>query len=900
MAKKFGSEPAAARTATGPADHEHEHEHEHGNPDLTAFEYYGSPVAVPERRADTVRSLAGRWPQHYLPALDTPIHVLAAFEYRRTPRHLPLPASHWADDDLLNFLADRPVPTSLSPNTRRCILALNDADLGRQSHFWAWLFPIPDPELDTKFDPDGTLVRPPRMSVHFLLRYDSDKSQRLRCHTHQNLERVWRLLGFTPYHPSNSTARTQLLPRAPDGQQGLGWDTDKASLIPKLVSRVLRHLRLLGWAFEAELTYSALLEHMAPKTHRSAALASHEALWRRIVRWELADRLLQSVCKHYLEAAIPHGQCSVPSPRDVVDMVKTSPFASEEAAAKVDAAHDLWLKLQTDRNRGLAVDAGLRIEPWGRQPARDQYAAGLLQASCPCLSALGGVPEPPPPSGVGRRAASRDAMRSARNSRGLGNKHSTAAGSGPPELPGPQRGLATFISSLGLAYDPARIPAITAGSAPALWLDAPSHPQHVRIAQAIVALGEAGQQHRANELYNAVMQRARGTPVNTAPFRAALESLPEPHPGPRLGGGSYGTPTTARKRRKRTRPLTVGADGERELGRERRRRLWGTAMTPVADDDGRGVGGDERSEHPEHPEQRPWHTCTMGVLGRNGLRCSYHLTQDSSSPTPRLTTGRPAKRTASPDGVGGQQPRKETGRLQRVRRPSLGFEPPDTARQPPARPPSPSSARRRDSGAPASARAATPSSATPSTAPPSSATPQPAAPSPVVPSHATPSPATPSHAFPCSAIPSPAAASPALPSPAMSERESSPPDKRPRPASPPDILSVACNTRLPSSVPTTPPPPPTPASSEFVSPAPGSSPPLPLPSFPPSHGGGGCDDGHNAPHDSGGSDDADQETSSPFDERPGSSLAEAHGTDEACSAEAEDLLLGLHVARPME
>ena len=921
MAKIFGSEPAAARAATaGPADHDDDHEH--GNPDPTASEHYGSPAAVPKRRANTVRSQAGRWPQHYLPALDTPIHVLAAFEYRRTPRHLPLPASHWADDELLNFLADRPVPTKLSPNTRHHILALKDADLGRQPHFWAWLFPIPDCELDTDSDPDGTPVNPPRMSVHFLLRYDSDESQRLRCHTHQNLERVWRLLGFNPCHPPNPTARTQLLPRRPAGQQGLGWDTDKASLIPNLISRVLRHLRLLGWAFEAELTYSALLEHMAPKTHRSAALASHEVLWRRIVRWELADHLLQSVCKHYLEAAIPQGQSSVPSPRDIADMVKTSPFAREEAAAKVDAAHDLWLKLQTDRNGGLAVDAGLRIEPWGRQPARDQYAAGLRQAGCPCLSALGGIPVTPLPSGVGRRDASRGAMSSARNNRGLRNRHSAAAGSGPPASQGLESDLATFVSSIGLAYDPARIPTITAGSAPALWLDTPSHPQHIRIAKAIVDLGMAGQQHRANELYNAVMQRARGTPVNTAPFRAALESLPEPHPGPRLGGGnggdSCGTPTTSRKCRKRTQPLTVGADGERELGRERRRRIWGTAITPVADNDGRGIGGDERGEYPEnpepleypeHPEQRPWHT--VSVLQRNGLRCSYHLMEDSSSPTPRPTASRPAKRTAFPDGVGGQEPEKGTGGVQRVRQPSLGFEPPEAARQPPARPPNPSSARGRDSGTPTSARAVTPSSATPSTAPPSSATSQPAAlspvvpsratPSPVVPSHATPSPVTPSQASPCPTIPSSAAASPSLPSSAMSEHESSPPDKRPRPASPPDILSVACNTRLPSSVPTTPPSPPTPASSELVSPVPGSSPPLPLPSFPPSYGGGGCDDdGDSALHGFGGGGDAGQEPSSPFDERPGSYLTRAHGMEETCSAEAEGLLLGLHVSRPME
>ena len=93
-------------------------------------------------------------------------------------------------------------------------------------------------------------------------------------------------------------------------------------------------------------------------------------------------------------------------------------------------------------------------------------------------------------------------------SRRLGSRRSTAGNGLPraiPVMPGPQMDLAAFTASLGLAYDPARIPANTAGSAPAPWLDVPSHPKHARIAQAIVTLGAIGQQHRSNELFNAVM-----------------------------------------------------------------------------------------------------------------------------------------------------------------------------------------------------------------------------------------------------------------------------------------------------------------------------------------------------------------------------------------------------------
>ena len=322
VAEKLCSEPAG-RGNREPGRRNHGHEHEHEQQKLAKPKYdrpklrhdklsfiSDSHVAVLERRADTVRSTPGRWPQHYLPALDTPVHVLAAFEHCRPIQFSPLVVCYWADDDRLNLLADRPLPTVVSPATRRCMLAMDDADLGRRPDLWPWLFPISD-ELDTAFDSDGTPVRQPCMPAHFLLRYDADKSQQLRCHTHQNLERVWRLLGITPHHPANPLARTQWLHLAgvsrlglelgqgqEQQQQGLGWEADKASLVPQLVARVLRHLRMLGWAFEAELTYSVLLEHMAPPPGHSATLVRHEVQWRRVARWELADHLLQSVCKH--------------------------------------------------------------------------------------------------------------------------------------------------------------------------------------------------------------------------------------------------------------------------------------------------------------------------------------------------------------------------------------------------------------------------------------------------------------------------------------------------------------------------------------------------------------------------------------------------------------------------
>ena len=117
--------------------------------------------------------------------------------------------------------------------------------------------------------------------------------------------------------------------------------------------------------------------------------------------------------------------------------------------------------------------------------------------------------------------------------------------------------------------------------------------------------------------------------------------------------------------------------------------------------------------------------------------------------------------------------------------------------------------------------------------------------------------------------------------------ECSPLDERQLPASMPDVLSMACNTQLPSSVPTTPPPSPTPASSGSALPVPDSSPPQPpLPL-------GGADDGvDDAQHDSSGDDGTGPETSSPFDERPGASSTWMAGDGDA--------LFRLPAAWPME
>ncbi|KAF8244883.1 hypothetical protein K440DRAFT_663182 [Wilcoxina mikolae CBS 423.85] len=362
--------------------------------------------AVPVPHFQKKSSTSG-WPRHYLPALDNPILVLRALGHKRDKS--PLPRSHWSDDALINFLADRNVKiTGCGPLTRLKVLDMSDELLCHRSYSeWIrWMFPIPDrvdhdekaefaledlgSAVVTELDEEGNVTKEtpkkcPVLSAHFLFRYDMDKTNTLRCHTYQNLERFWNLLGFETYHPPDPTARAQLrrIGKEPDGEAPpLGWDTDDRSPIPGFVSRVLRHLRLIGFAWEAELTYFILGKHVVLPEERSERFNWHVNRWRRIVEWQLGDELLHTIVQNYLECNLPDDVMEAPQDR-LVELLNVSPFDEGEDAGIVDEAHDMWFTLQAQER---IPDDGAKnpvvIEPFGRQPAKDQYRVGLDSCEC--------------------------------------------------------------------------------------------------------------------------------------------------------------------------------------------------------------------------------------------------------------------------------------------------------------------------------------------------------------------------------------------------------------------------------------------------------------------------------------------------------------------------------------
>jgi hypothetical protein len=364
-------------------------------------------VAVPIPRAQEKASKSS-WPRHFLPALDNPILVLQALEHNRGD--MPLPKFHWSDDDLLNFLADRDVRIkACGALTRRRVLEMSDDLLchGSYTDWIRWMFPIPDRvdhDEKAEFTPDdlGSTVlthvdnrnvtkQPPKhcplLSAHFLLRYDMDKTNTLRCHTYQNLECFWNLLGFEAYHPPDESARTQLrrIGKEPDGEAAsLGWDTDDLSPIPAFVSRVLRHLRIIGFAWEAELTYFILGKHVVLPEQRSVMLQWHVNRWRRIVEWQLGDELLHAIIRNYLECNLPDDSEELEAPRDrMLELLNVSPFDESEDAGIVDEAHEMWFSLQGQER---ILDEGDKnpvvIDPYRRQPAKDQYRVGLGGYKC--------------------------------------------------------------------------------------------------------------------------------------------------------------------------------------------------------------------------------------------------------------------------------------------------------------------------------------------------------------------------------------------------------------------------------------------------------------------------------------------------------------------------------------
>ncbi|KAF8533352.1 hypothetical protein BDD12DRAFT_810247 [Trichophaea hybrida] len=557
--------------------------------------------AVPVPHFKKKSSTSG-WPRHYLPALDNPILVLQALEHKRD--ELPLPRFHWSDDALINFLADRNVKiTGCGPLTRLKVLGMSDELLCHRSYSeWIrWMFPIPDHvdhdektefALDdlgsavvTELDEEGNVTKEipkkcPMLSAHFLFRYDMDKTNILRCHTYQNLERFWNLLGFETYHPPDPTARTQLrrIGKEPEGEAPpLGWDTDDHSPIPGFVSRVLRHLRLIGFAWEAELTYFILGKHVVLPEERSERFNWHVNRWRRIVEWQLGDELLHTIIQNYLECNLPDDVMEAPQDR-LMELLNVSPFDEGEDSGVVDEAHEMWFILQAQER---IPDDGARnpvvIEPFGRQPAKDQYRVGL--DNCECYR------------DVLKRDLKKTKRKKIRPSPCKGEEVAykdtgISGGSHPPfPLPSPQhpvmtptdrKSLATrvhlqerylqaverFITYLGLTWQPSKTPKIIPGIRDGIrWL-VRDHHDHPRIARAIVSLGEMNQQHLAKELYNAVIKMAEGSDVDTERWRTAYEAIPEPQRYSRVVG------------RKRKRPVTV-SDGKEKVGGDgKRRREW--------------------------------------------------------------------------------------------------------------------------------------------------------------------------------------------------------------------------------------------------------------------------------------------------------------------------------------
>jgi hypothetical protein len=254
-------------------------------------------------------------PEQLLPALDDPIAVIME---PALSGHLA--SAYWSDQHLLDFLSDRDVPDfPLGVKKRKDILAMTDDELmAPVNEAWIrWMFPIPEPAnkfeawekaiFESSLKPDidrlqKTTTLPledgtehiweketPFLSTHFLIRYAADKSSTYRCHSYQNLLRFWKLLNFRP--SGEVSLKTYLLygdsrKQKPDSVD-LFWQNDENSPIPGFITRVLRHLRLIGFAHEASITYDALVQFLPTILKAPEWLPPHMQRWKRIMEWEI-------------------------------------------------------------------------------------------------------------------------------------------------------------------------------------------------------------------------------------------------------------------------------------------------------------------------------------------------------------------------------------------------------------------------------------------------------------------------------------------------------------------------------------------------------------------------------------------------------------------------------------
>ncbi|KAA8912997.1 hypothetical protein FN846DRAFT_202599 [Sphaerosporella brunnea] len=346
-------------------------------------------------------------PDIWVQALDDPMMMLLTLGVNRVNHALP--KTSWSDDELLNWLGDRDVPIegcTIAP--RKGILAMSNEELldPKNSDWIRWAFPIQDATDEDEASEFSTnlmatrsrsyvnsagqrkLRKYPRLTQHFLFRYDCDKTDTLRCHTYQNLERFWNLIGFEAQHPDPANVKRErtYLQRIgkPIGDQGptppLDWQQDDKSPIPKWVSRCLRHLKMIGFAYEAELTYFAIgdacqMDAMTPRFRQ------FYQEWWRVRTWQ-TDIYLQPVLlpvltklsvghktkeqANFIESQFNlHVNVSPISPTTGV----IPPKAVPPEVALLNKAHEDFIRLAEDRNE----------MPFPRQPARDQWADRLFK-----------------------------------------------------------------------------------------------------------------------------------------------------------------------------------------------------------------------------------------------------------------------------------------------------------------------------------------------------------------------------------------------------------------------------------------------------------------------------------------------------------------------------------------
>jgi hypothetical protein len=292
------------------------------------------------------------------PALDSPMEVICALA---TPGRNILRGSDWSDNLLLGFLQgdeDKQFGKLPLGTTRKTILGWGKKEACANEDWVWWFFPIPDLPWPEEKDTSDL----PRMSKHFLMRYAFEVTGQLHAHSYQNLEWFWRLIGLEPYHPPNPTvteART-VLNRS---SEGFDWHKDEHSLIPVIISQCLRHLRMIGFSYEAKLTFWALCT-LIDEADVGEQLLEYFAEWERITYWPI-DIYWEKVVQHYIKL---QGIKTEPGLEDA--MLSANPVVAKHEFGDGNTEHTHLQSAIDNVNRETFYK--LR-----RQPAADQYMLGI-------------------------------------------------------------------------------------------------------------------------------------------------------------------------------------------------------------------------------------------------------------------------------------------------------------------------------------------------------------------------------------------------------------------------------------------------------------------------------------------------------------------------------------------